>query len=158
MSDNYREYLTRFRTWLNDVNEHELKGMQQAFSDFQKELSELGHYSKDQLRDYAYFIKRDIEHTRENWQKDENTEIAASEFNEEWWAALSHLVDKTQLEWSLLQDDFEHKGVYKQGEWVSFGEFKCRHCGESIHVTHPFKLDVCIECDGIEFTRIPYAP
>ena len=159
MASDYQYFLTRFKAWLKDVNDHELKGAQNAFRDFQNEVGALGRYSKEQIKDYTYYISRDLEQAKQQWQeKDIDTELAKAEFSEEWWLTLSHLVDKTQLEWSLLQNDFQHNGVYAQGEWVAFGEFKCRKCGESTYVTHPVQLSACSACDAFEFTRLPYAP
>lgn len=158
MKDSYDNYLKRFQQWLQDVNDHELKSLQKAFYDFQKELAALGKYSKEQIEDYSYYVKRDIEEFNRLRKAQKDNDFANEEFNEEWWLALSHLVDKTQLEWSLLLDDFEHNGIYKQGEWVSFGEFQCKACGEVKHITHPSQLSACIECEAIEFHRIASAP
>jgi|ETNmetMinimDraft_28_1059901.scaffolds.fasta_scaffold17890_2 hypothetical protein len=158
MKDSYNNYIKRFQSWLEDLNEHELKGIQKAFFDFQKELSAIGKYSKEQIQDYSYYLKRDLEEFKQLREKQKEQDLAGAEFNEEWWLALSHLVDKTQLEWSLILDDFEHNGIYKQGEWVSFGEFQCHECGEIKHFTHPSQLDACAECNAVEFHRIASAP
>lgn len=158
MNNDYRAYLTKFKHWLDDINEHELKSLQQAFAKFQQDLSGLERYTKEQLSDYKYYLQRDLSEFKSSWEKYRDNELDSSELNEELWQALSHLVDKTQLEWLLLQEDFEHNGVYNAGESVAFGEFKCQTCGEVKHITHPTPLDSCTQCNGNTFTRSAYAP
>jgi hypothetical protein len=158
MKRNYSQFLQRFQNWLNDVNEHEFKSLNQGFFEFQTGLIEIGQYTKQQIRDYTYYIKRDLDDFKANWYKQNQDELSGAEFNEQWWLALSYLVDKTQLEWALLLEDIEHDGIYKQGEWVAFGDFHCQRCGYSLYINHPTQLDSCLECQHTQFIRIPYAP
>ena len=66
---------------------------------------------------------------------------------------LSQITDRTQVEWAELIDDFQHQGVYYQGEYVGMGRYRCSQCQHSIDYTHPAELLSCSHCGGVQFFR-----
>ncbi len=150
---NYESWLDELNKWLLDVKNHEIAHFVENFNQTQEEIAA---YSKQQMQDYAYYLKRDYQHWRENHEQ--YNALANAELKESLWLTLSQLVDKSQVEWRVLLDDFEHHGVYQQGEWVAFGEIVCRSCGDVHCVTHPEKLRKCQQCQGFNFMRRPFSP
>ncbi len=71
------------------------------------------------------------------------------------WSWLVAASDKNQLEWSELQDDLEHKGLYNSHDIIGLGRFICSNCKHQVSIYHPQEIGSCIECNGTEFTRAP---
>lgn len=149
----YDKWLGELNLWLKDIKNHEVKDLIRQFSQAEETLSQ---YTKQQIADYRYYLQRDFEH----WQQHQAhyNALAISEFKESIWLQLFHLVDKSQIEWHLLMGDFDHNGVYQQGEWVGFGEMICKKCHNVHSIMHPQKLSECEHCQGVTFTRRPYTP
>ncbi len=125
----YQKWLDQFSDWLKDVKEHEIDDLSKRFWEAQSALKD---YTKQTYDDYSYYLKRDLEHLLEN--KSFYDEAAWSELKANILFEISQLEDRTQLEWSALLKDFEHQGIYKEGEWIALGQLVCKNCG--------YKLDV----------------
>jgi hypothetical protein len=152
----YDSWLIKLNLWFKDVQEHEGKKLYQDFVKLQDEWAQLGDYTKAQLSDYQQYLANDFKH----WQlrnKKQNS-LALGEFEENLWQALSHLVDKTQLEWDALREDIDHQGIYHAGEWVGFGVIECTKCHHQQHITHPTQLTPCDKCAHEGFHRHAEAP
>ena len=121
----YRTWLSDLTDWLKDVKEHEVKAAVKRFIESEQALKDLGE-EKYQL--YRNYLMRDISHLQEN--NSYYNSLAWQELKESLWFELSHIEDKTQLEWQSLSEDFKHNGVY-----------------------HATQILPCIECDGIYFSR-----
>lgn len=152
----YDTWLTKLNLWLKDVEEHEGKKLYQDFVRLQEEWVKLGEYTKAQLADYQHYLAKDFKHWQ--YRNKQQNNLALGEFEENLWQALSHLVDKTQLEWDALREDFDHHGIYHAGEWVGFGVVECTKCHHQLHITHPTQLTPCDKCAHEGFHRYAEAP
>ena len=149
----YKAWLTDLSAWLKDVKDHEFKDAMDKFVESEQALKELG---QEKLTLYREYLKRDIEHIKEN--DDYYSSLAWQELKESLWFELSHIEDKTQLEWQALNQDFKHNGVYHQGEWIAMGTLVCKNCSHSYDIYHATQIRACSQCDGIYFSRKALQP
>lgn len=144
----YKTWLSSFTHWIKDVKEHGLKDVVSGFVESEQALKDL---SQERYELYKSYLKNDIEHIVEN--ESHYNSLAWQELKESLWFELSHIEDKTQLEWQYLSQDFKHNGVYHAGEWIAMGTLVCKNCTHSYDVYHATQITPCIECDGIYFSR-----
>jgi len=144
----YKTWLSNFTHWIKDVKEHGLKDMVSGFVESEQALKDL---SQERYELYKSYLKNDIEHIVEN--ESHYNSLAWQELKESLWFELSHIEDKTQLEWQSLSQDFKHNGVYHAGEWIAMGTLVCKNCTHSYDVYHATQITPCIECDGTYFSR-----
>ncbi|WP_024609293.1 MULTISPECIES: zinc ribbon-containing protein [Pseudoalteromonas] len=144
----YKTWLGSFTHWIKDVKEHGLKDVVSGFVESEQALKDL---SQERYELYKSYLKNDIEHIVEN--ESHYNSLAWQELKESLWFELSHIEDKTQLEWQSLSQDFKHNGVYHAGEWIAMGTLVCKNCTHSYDVYHATQITPCIECDGIYFSR-----
>jgi hypothetical protein len=149
----YKAWLTDLSAWLKDVKDHEFKDAMDKFVESEQALKELG---QEKLTLYREYLKRDIEHIKEN--DNYYSSLAWQELKESLWFELSHIEDKTQLEWQALNQDFKHNGVYHQGEWIAMGTLVCKNCSHSYDIYHATQIRACSQCDGIYFSRKALQP
>lgn len=149
----YRSWLTDLSHWLKDVKEHELKDAMNKFIESEQALKDLG---EEKLQQYKDYLQRDIDHIKDNDQH--YTSLAWQELKESLWYELSHIEDKTLLEWHALQQDFQQNGVYHAGEWIAMGTLVCKNCRHRFDIYHATEITPCIECGGTEFSRQALQP
>ncbi|MCQ8877774.1 zinc ribbon-containing protein [Pseudoalteromonas shioyasakiensis] len=149
----YKTWLNDLTDWLKDVKDHELKDAIDKFVESEQALKNLG---QEKLELYRNYLKRDIEHIQEH-DKHYNS-LAWQELKESLWYELSHIEDKTQLEWQALNQDFKHNGVYHQGEWIAMGTLVCKNCNHSYDIYHAAQIRACSQCNGIYFSRRALQP
>ncbi|HIF9331100.1 zinc ribbon-containing protein [Photobacterium damselae] len=117
--------------------------------------------TKDELALIKAYLKSDMKEFADNVEKSSEP-FAESPFyklvSESIWQGLADITDKTQVEWHEVTADLEHHGVYKAGELIGLGELVCQKCGHKQAITHVTRIEPCIKCGGIEFTRKPLAP
>lgn len=149
----YKQWLAQFNDWLKDVKSHELDDLIERFVEHQDALQQ---WSKDKMQQYRYYLGRDLEHFQSHQR--EYNELAWQELKASIWYELSQLEDRTQLEWQAIIQDFEHDGVYKEGEWIAMGQLVCKNCGNKLEVFFASEIDPCSECEHTEFTRKALSP
>ncbi|WP_213607785.1 hypothetical protein [Pseudoalteromonas sp.] len=150
---NYKTWLNDFTDWLKDVKEHEVKAAVKRFIESEQALKDLG---EEKYYLYRNYLMRDISHLQEN--NNYYNSLAWQELKESLWFELSHIEDKTQLEWQSLSEDFKHNGVYRAGEWIAMGTLVCKNCNHSYDVYHATQIIPCTQCDGIYFSRQALQP
>ena len=149
----YKTWLTDLSAWLKDVKDHELKDAMDKFVESEQALKQLG---QDKVNLYREYLKRDLDHIQENDKHYDS--LAWQELKESLWFELSHIEDKTQLEWQALSQDFKHNGVYHQGEWIAMGTLVCKNCHHSYDIYHATEITPCSNCGGIYFSRQALQP
>ncbi|WP_273049272.1 hypothetical protein [Pseudoalteromonas sp.] len=149
----YKTWLGSFTHWLKEVKEHGVKDVISGFVGSEQALKDL---SQERYELYKSYLKNDIEHLVEH--EDHYNSLTWQELKESIWLELSHIEDKTQLEWQSLSQDFKHNGVYHVGEWIAIGTLVCKNCNHSHDIYHATQITPCIECDSIEFSRKALQP
>ncbi|WP_445427848.1 zinc ribbon-containing protein [Alishewanella sp. HL-SH05] len=147
------EFKKKYQQWLTELTDTlEQAGQRQL--DNMLEFSEiLQAYLKAGKDLSAYESQLFVETLKQQWQAANTEEQAPSMWSEELWQQLSQITDRTQVEWVELLEDFNHQGVYYQGEYVGMGRYRCSQCQQSIDYTHPAELLCCATCGGVQFFR-----
>ncbi|MCF6437073.1 MULTISPECIES: zinc ribbon-containing protein [Pseudoalteromonas] len=149
----YQKWLSQFTDWLKDVKEHEVDDLVEKFMEHQQALKNL---SQEKLATYKRYLRRDLAHLKDyNKYYDD---LAWQELKASIWYELAQLEDRTQLEWHSLLQDFDHKGTYKQGEWIAMGQLVCKNCGNKSDVFYASEIMPCSECGHGEFVRRALSP
>ncbi|ATC94097.1 zinc ribbon-containing protein [Pseudoalteromonas tunicata] len=155
-SKNYQKWLDELHLWLSDVKKHEVKQLLDYLQQGEHEIRAITGYSAQQFNTYKEYFLRDLAHWQSHHQQ--YNQLAWQELKESFWYELTQLGDRSKVEWAVILDDFEHNGVYQQGDWVALGELRCKQCQHLTHYYHPNQLDACAECGGIYFTRQALSP
>lgn len=144
------DFNQKYQRWLAELSQT----LQQAQQQQQHNLEQLGQKLTDYIqagRDLtAYETRLFMETFKRQWQDGEEQ---PSYWPEYLWQQLSEITDRTKVEWQELNEDFKHKGVYYQGEWVGMGRYRCDHCLGHTDYTHPAELLPCAQCGGVTFCR-----
>ncbi len=152
----YQNSLNKFHLWLKDVQQHEVKDLITRFVGGEQVIKQFAKLSEEHLESYREYLFRDLKHLFNNQLY--YNDLAWSEFKESIWFELIEISDKSQLEWQALLVDFNHNGIYHQGEWIGIGELTCKDCNEKMRYLHPSKISACENCGGIYFNRQALSP
>lgn len=142
----YQQWLTELTETLNQASQQQLQNMLEFADTFKAYLKAGKELS-------AYESQLFVETLKRQWTEAADEEQQPSMWTEELWQQLSQITDKTQVEWAELIEDFNHQGVYYQGEYVGMGRYRCSQCQQSIDYTHPVELLCCADCGGVQFFR-----
>ena len=152
------EFKHKYQQWLHDLTEALEQASQQQLHNMLAVAETFKAYLKAGKELSAYESQLFIETLKRQWteaqqQAENDTAQQPSMWTEELWQQLSLITDKTQVEWVELMADFQHQGVYCQGEYVGMGRYRCSECQQSIDYTHPAELLCCGHCGGVQFFR-----
>jgi len=114
--------------------------------------------SEEKLQQFIENLKYDLYDFYQLNKEQANNSIYLGLLNEALWDNLAKLTDKSQVEWAELIEDFDHDGIYKQGDLIGFGELQCEQCDEIITVMHASKVTECLQCGASQFFRLPLKP
>jgi len=124
-------------------------------------LGAAGDLTKKELTEASAYIRHDAD----EFSKDYHTSLDSfklSAWYQAWdkitWGTLASITDKTQVEWTEVGDDLQHRGRYCVGDEVGFGILTCVRCGYKKELFHPTKVLSCANCDGEEFMRESFEP
>jgi hypothetical protein len=117
-----------------------------------------GDMSEEKLNQFTNNLKHDLHDFYQQNQSEAKHSIYLGLLNESLWANLAQLTDKSQVEWAELIEDFEHDGIYHEGDIIGFGELMCEECDEKVHILHVSEVAECAKCGGSSFLRLPLDP
>ena len=154
----YQEFYSAVSHWIEDVNAHEVKSIVKLIDKAKAYLGAAEDLTEEEASMFLSGLKRDLSEFYLRYQDESKNSLWLAGMNERFWQGLAQLTDKSQVEWTELTSDFEHNGIYCQGDMVGFGTFRCNHCQHAVEVLHPSKLTECSECGHHQFTRYSLAP
>jgi|TARA_R110001583_G_scaffold138880_1_gene290596 hypothetical protein len=144
--------------WLDEMKEIQKPRVNELVNQAKAYAKTAEGMTEERLNQFVDNLKYDLY----DFYQQNQTEIKHSTYlnllNENMWANLAHLTDKSQVEWAEMVDDFEHDGIYKVGDIIGFGELVCQQCDERIHIVHASEVAACLKCGGDSFTRLPLDP
>lgn len=114
------------------------------------EMSLIASYLKRDLKEFS----RDYEESKKSFPSSPFYQLTANSI----WQGLLDITDKTRIEMFEMFDDLEHQGVYRSGEVIGLGILVCEKCGHKEEYNHASTIQVCTECGGEEFNRLPLKP
>ncbi len=144
--------------WAEDVNQHEINDIIEKVEQSKLYLQAAEQLPEDKVKQFVDNLRFDIKEFFQQNQAQAKHSLYLGLLNESFWKNMQAITDKSQVEWSELNDDFKHHGEYKSGDFIGFGLLKCRHCQEQITYSHASDVVDCFTCGGSSFTRVPFLP
>ncbi|MBO9491609.1 zinc ribbon-containing protein [Endozoicomonas sp. G2_1] len=144
--------------WLEDVNQHELVSLIELVEKTKQYLHAAEQIPEQQLQQFTDNLQHDLVDFYHQYQDQSRGSTYLGLLTENWWAQLALMTDKTQVEWAELLEDFEHRGEYREGDYIGFGELVCDSCHHSTHVYHYSQVIACPHCGGKHFIRKALKP
>lgn len=154
----YQKIYDKAAQWLKEVREHEGNSMVDLVNSIKSYLVAAEELTEDEIERSIYGLRRDLNQFYLHSQDEVNNSIYLTAIKEKFWQALAQITDKSKVEWAELVEDFEHNGVYNEGELVGFGQLICTRCHYRIDIVHPSRLGTCPECGHHQFKRQGLAP
>ncbi|WP_448210908.1 zinc ribbon-containing protein [Colwellia sp. MEBiC06753] len=149
------EVYSKLNTWLNDVKDHEITELVDIVEQAKLLVKAAENLSEERMRQFIDNFRYDLADFIDQWQQESEHSVYLGLLNETWWDTVAKAADTTQIEWAELPDDFKHQGVYHTGDYIGFGQLKCRECGELLTISHFSQVSDCTHCGHNSFTRLP---
>jgi len=153
--DNIYQTLTR---WLEDIKVHEITSMVDFIEQAKKYLTAAEALPEEKIGQFIDNLKYDFADFFQQSKTEAQHSIYLGLLEESFWSELSKITDKSQVEWSELQSDFNHQGDYKKGDFIGFGVLVCKKCGQQVEYFHPSKVTACPNCESTHFERYALSP
>ena len=148
----------KIQTWLDETNQHEMRSIVELITQVKSILIAAEQIPEQQVKQFIENLKYDLNEFYQQSQSEIKHSIYLELLNENVWATLAQITDKSQVEWTELVDDFQHQGQYHVGDYVGFGQLKCQQCQHSVVYSHANVIVECLECGGKDFQRISLTP
>jgi hypothetical protein len=145
-------------TWAEDVNQHEITDIVEGVEQSKLYLKAAEQLPEDKVKQFLDNFRFDIEEVIQQSQAQVKDSLYISLLTESFWNNMRSITDKSQVEWSELDDDFKHHGEYQSGDFIGFGILQCQNCHEKITYSHASDVADCFSCGGSTFTRLPFSP
>ena len=142
--------------WLVDIKEHELTSIVELVEQAKRYLLAAEGLSEQKISQFADNLRFDLKEFYQLNQKQASESVYLSLMNETFWRALAKVTDQSQVEWAELCEDFDHDGIYHQGDYIGFGDLECLSCHHRIAVTHFTEISACFQCNHDKFKRHSY--
>ncbi|TWX73111.1 hypothetical protein ESZ39_05705 [Colwellia sp. C1TZA3] len=153
-----QELYQKLQTWLEDTKENEIRSAVELLEQAKKILLAAEQIPEQQVKQFIANLKYDLGDFYQQYQADIKHSIYLDLLNENLWASLAQITDKSQVEWTELMDDFQHQDGYHVGDYVGFGRLQCRTCRHCVTYSHPNVVTDCISCGGKDFNRLSLTP
>ncbi|QDP00846.1 zinc ribbon-containing protein [Thalassotalea sp. PS06] len=154
----YQSFYERMSNWLKEFREEEEKTIENLVEKGEEYLQAAEDLSVNEYQLSLQGFKNDLQQFYQEYKEQANQSVYLKNIREGIWLQLAQMTDKSQVEWTELEEDFQHKGIYHSGELIGFGQLRCVSCGHKIDVLHASKIIPCVKCDGEEFERLPLSP
>jgi hypothetical protein len=145
-------------TWADDVNQHEITDFVEKVEQSKLYLQAAEQLPENKVKQFVDNLRFDIKEFIKQNEAQAKHSLYLGLLNESFWQNMQAITDKSQVEWSELDDDFKHHGEYKTGDFIGFGLLECQHCHETITYSHASDVVDCFGCGGSSFIRLPFSP
>jgi hypothetical protein len=157
-SNLYQQMLSKLNSWLNDVEEHEIKQMAEGV-ELVSDWAQTGlEVNSEDLQSRLTWLKRDLAYFYQGYQEEFKESVYCQQLKEQLWHNLNEMTDKTQIEWRELRADFNKDGIYKAGEEIALGILECEQCKTQITIEHVQTIAPCSQCSCQSFHRFSTSP
>lgn len=144
--------------WIEDTKIHEITRVVDLVEQAKAYLIAAEAIPEEKVKQFIDGFIYDLHEFYQQNQAEVQSSVYLALMNENLWKSLASMTDKSQVEWSELMDDFEHDGIYHQGDYIGFGELECQKCQQKISITHLSQVTDCINCGGQKFIRHALKP
>ncbi|TKB43439.1 zinc ribbon-containing protein [Thalassotalea mangrovi] len=157
-NSSYQNFYDKLSKWFSELRDEEQKTVAKLIEKGEEYLEAAEDLSVNEYQLSLQAFKNDLRQFIEENRQQADQSIYLKNLRESLWSQLAQMTDKTQVEWSELEQDFEHKGIYHSGELIGFGQLRCVGCDHQIEVLHASTIIPCVKCGGKEFERLPLSP
>jgi hypothetical protein len=157
-NDCFTEIYHRLNDWLVTLKAQQKPAINHLIMQARQLAKAAEAMSEEKIQQFIENLKYDLHDFYQLNKKQANSSVYLGLLNEALWDNLAKLTDKSQVEWAELIDDFDHDGIYKQGDLIGFGELQCEQCDEIITIMHVSKVTECLKCGASQFFRLPLKP
>jgi len=154
----FQELYQALDTWAEDVNQHEITDIVEKVEQSKLYLQAAEQLPEDKVNQFVDNLRFDIKEFIVQNKAQAKHSLYLGLLNESFWKNMQAITDKSQVEWSELDDDFKHNGEYKTGDFIGFGFLECQHCHEKTTYSHATDVADCFSCGGSTFIRLPFLP
>ncbi|WP_394175460.1 zinc ribbon-containing protein [Thalassotalea litorea] len=154
----YQSFYERMSKWLHELREDEGKTFKNLVEKGEEYLQAAEDLSVNEYQLSVQGFKNDLRQFYQEYKQQAEQSPYLKNLREGVWMQLAKMTDKSQVEWSELEDDLEHKGIYHSGELIGFGQLRCINCDHTVVIVHPSKIIPCVKCNAQEFERQPLSP
>ncbi len=152
-NSNYQNVFDKIYLWLQKAKEDELNSIKNWVAKAEEYIQAAEELSVNEYQLSVDNFKRDLLGLYKIDPKDSENSLYLASLQEGMWQHLAHMTDQSQVEWSELVDDFEHDGIYQEGDVIGFGQLVCQNCEHVVDIYHAVTVVPCTECGGTTFTR-----
>ena len=145
-------------TWAEDVNQHEITDIVEKVAQSKLYLQAAEQLPEEKVKQFVDNLRFDLKEFIQQNHAQAKHSLYLGLLNESFWQNMQAITDKSQVEWSELDDDFKHHGEYKSGDFIGFGLLQCQQCQEKTTYSHAADVADCFSCGGSTFIRLPFAP
>lgn len=154
----FQELYQALVTWAEDVNQHEITDIVTKVEQSKLYLQAAEQLPEEKVKQFIDNLRFDLKEFIQQNQAQAKHSLYLGLLNESFWKNMQAITDKSQVEWSELDDDIKHHGIYKTGDFIGFGLLECQHCHEKITYSHASDVIDCFSCGGSSFIRMPFSP
>lgn len=152
------EMYQNLNAWLEEMTELQKPRIEELLHKSKVYGKALEDMSEEKLTQFIDNLKYDLHDFYVQNQQEVKHSVYLGLLNETLWSNLAQLTDKSQVEWAELEEDFQHKGEYKAGDMIGFGELECTQCNEKTIISHLSEVLPCSYCGGEDFIRLALQP
>ncbi|MFT6900841.1 MAG: hypothetical protein ACJAXS_001021 [Colwellia sp.] len=145
-------------TWAEDVNQHEITDIVEGVEHSKLYLKAAEELPEEKVKQFVNNLRFDLKEFITQNKAQAKHSLYLGLLNESFWQNMQSITDKSQVEWSELNDDFKHHGEYKSGDFIGFGLLECQNCKEKITYNHASDVADCFVCGSGSFIRLPFSP
>jgi hypothetical protein len=145
-------------TWAEDVNQHEINDIVDKVEQSKLYLQAAERLPEDKVKQFIDNLRFDIKEIIAQNKAQAKHSLYLGLLNESFWKNMQTITDKSQVEWSELDDDLKHHGEYQTGDFIGFGLLECQKCHEKSTYSHASDVAECFSCGYSSFIRLPFSP
>tara|TARA_R110000744_G_scaffold33782_9_gene79224 strand:+ start:199 stop:684 length:486 start_codon:yes stop_codon:yes gene_type:complete len=153
-----KEVYQKLQTWLEDTKDNEVRSIAGFLEQAKAIVIAAEQIPEQKVKQFIANLKYDLSDFYQQYQADIKHSVYLDILNESLWENLAKITDKSQVEWSELMDDFQHKDGYHVGDYVGFGQLQCQTCLHCVTYSHANVVTDCINCGGKDFNRLSLTP
>ncbi|MGB1197649.1 MAG: zinc ribbon-containing protein [Thalassotalea sp.] len=154
----FTDFYHKLSLWLTDVKQHEVTQVVELVEQAKIILAAAEAIPEEKLTQFIDNFIYDLHEFYRQNQEQAKHSIFLALMNESFWALMSKVTDKSQVEWAELSEDFKHNGAYQEGDIVGFGKLTCVKCQKSLLISHLTTVNACLYCHHSHFIRESLSP
>jgi len=144
--------------WLTDVKKHEVTQVVELIEHAKVLIKAIEDIPEEKVKQFIENFTFDLHEFYQQTQQEMKHSIYLGLMKESFWAVMSNITDKAQVEWAELSEDFQHNGEYHRNDIIGFGVLECQKCHKTQQINHCTLVGSCLHCGHEHFIRKSLTP